>query len=209
MAGAVATIAPKVLIPGFFVGRQIYQGGTLESIVYSSVFTIFFISSVTTAFGANPLLSIIPSIACVSYGLIMANPEKADIWRHSDWLLTTPLMLLAILYANGAPLDVILSVIALDVVMVVCGYISTRVKDPVEAKVYFGAGLLAFLPIVLVLAQQTHNRVAVYLTLGVWSLYPVIYGVRRSGLVEDKYTTLAYGVMDVVSKVGLVNLLKL
>lgn len=208
-AVAVATIAPKVIIPGFFVGRQIQKGGSMEYIVYSSVFSIFFISAVMTAFGPTPLLALIPAISCAAYGLIGAYPDQADLWRHSDWVLTTPLMLIAILYANGAPLDVILSVVALGVLMVVSGYIGTKVKSPLEAKMYFGAGLLAFLPIALVLLQQTQNRIPAFLTLGIWSLYPLVYYLQSANVVEEKYITLAYGIMDVVAKLGLVNLLKI
>jgi len=208
-AVAVATIAPRVIIPGFFIGRQIQQGGPMESIVYSGAFTIFFITAVMTAFGPTPLLALIPAIACVAYGLIGAYPEQADLWRYSNWLLTMPLMLVAILYANGAPLDVILSVVVLDVMMVVSGYIATKVKSPVEANVYYSAGLLAFLPIALVLFQQTQNRIVAYLTLGVWMLYPLVYVLRKTALVEEKYATLAYGILDVIAKVGFVNLLKI
>jgi bacteriorhodopsin len=162
-----------------------------------------------TAFGPTPLLALIPAIACVAYGLIGAYPEQADLWRYSNWLLTMPLMLVAILYANGAPLDVILSVVVLDVMMVVSGYIATKVKSPVEANVYYSAGLLAFLPIALVLFQQTQNRIVAYLTLGVWMLYPLVYVLRKTALVEEKYATLAYGILDVIAKVGFVNLLKI
>jgi bacteriorhodopsin len=205
----VSAIAPRVIIPGFFIGRQIHQGGSMESIVYSSVFTLFFITAVMTAFGPTPLLALIPAIACVAYGLIGLYPDQADLWRYSNWVLTMPLMLVAILYANGAPLDVILSVVVLDVLMVVSGYIATKVKSPVEANVYFTAGLLAFLPIALVLVHQTQNRIPVFLTLGVWTLYPLVHYLRKTALVEEKYATLAYGIMDVVAKIGLVSLLKI
>lgn len=207
MATAVAVIAPKIIIPGFFIGKQIHAGGAMEEIAVSSAFTTFFITSVTTAFSKTPALAIIPSIACVAYAFIMAYPDQADIARHTDWLLTTPMILTAILYANGADMNLILTAVALDVLMIVAGYLGTKAKDKWASTGYFSLGMLAFLPILVILLQQNKNLVAVYLTAFVWCLYPVIYALQEYKIVEKKYTTLAYSIMDVVSKVGIVAFL--
>ena len=137
----------------------------------------------------------------------MAYPEDADRWRHSDWLLTTPLMLAALLYANDVPISVILPMVACDILMILAGYLGTKTEDPIESKGYFALGMLAFLPIIAILLQQTKNKMAVYLTLVVWSLYPIVYFVKENALVEQKYTTIAYAVMDLVAKVGLISLI--
>jgi bacteriorhodopsin len=139
----------------------------------------------------------------------MANPEDADYWRHSDWLLTTPLMLSALLYANDVPITVILPMVACDILMILAGYLGTKAKNPLESKGYFALGILAFLPIVAILLQQTKNKTAVYLTLVVWSLYPVVYFAKENEIVEQKYTTIAYAIMDVVAKTGLISLIHL
>jgi len=183
------------------------QGGSWDSIAVSSAFTIFFITSVLTAFSASPALSIIPSIACIAYSQIMAHPEDSDRWRHSDWLLTTPLMLAALLYANDVPLAVILPMIACDLLMIVAGYLGTKTKDPLESKGYFALGMLAFLPIIAILLQQTKTKLAIYLTLAVWSLYPIVYWMEEYSKIDKMYTTISYAIMDVVAKVGLVYLL--
>ena len=206
-ASTISAIAPRIIIPGFFIGQQVNNGGPLDNFAVSSAFTIFFIISVITAFSASPALSIIPSIACLAYSQIMANPEDADRWRHSDWLLTTPLMLFALLYACDVPISVILPMVACDILMILAGYLGTKTKDPLESKGYFALGVLAFLPIVAILLQQTKNKTAVYLTLTVWSLYPVVYFARENELVEQKYTTIAYAFMDVIAKTGLISLI--
>lgn len=206
-ASTISAIAPRIIIPGFFIGQQVKNGGPWDTIAISSAFTILFITSVVTAFSASPALSIIPSIACLAYSQIMANPEDADRWRHSDWLLTTPLMLFALLYACDVPISVILPMVACDILMILAGYLGTKTKNPLESKGYFALGMLAFLPIVAILLQQTKNKTAVYLTLAVWSLYPVVYFARENELVEQKYTTIAYAIMDVVAKTGLVSLI--
>ena len=206
-ASTISAIAPRIIIPGFFIGQKVKQGGLLDNIAVSTAFTVFFITSVITAFSASPALSIIPSIACFAYSQIMENPEDADYWRHSDWLLTTPLMLSALLYANDVPISVILPMVACDILMILAGYLGTKTKNPLESKGYFALGILAFLPIVAILLQQTKNKTAVYLTLLVWSLYPVVYFAKENEIVEQKYTTIAYAIMDVVAKTGLISLI--
>jgi len=207
MGAALSAIAPRLLIPGFFIGQKVKQGGPLEDIAVSSAFSIFFITAVIVGFSSSPALAIIPSIACFAYSQIMAHPEDSDRWRHSDWLLTTPLMLAALLYANEVPITVILPMVACDLLMIVAGYLGTKTKEPMESKGYFALGMLAFLPIIAILLQQTKHKIAVYLTLFVWSLYPIIYYLDGYVKIEKKYSTISYAIMDVISKVGLIYFL--
>jgi len=207
MCAALSAIAPRLLIPGFFIGQKVKQGGPLEDIAVSSAFSIFFITAVIVGFSSSPALAIIPSIACFAYSQIMAHPEDSDRWRHSDWLLTTPLMLAALLYANEVPITVILPMVACDLLMIVAGYLGTKTKEPMESKGYFALGMLAFLPIIAILLQQTKHKIAVYLTLFVWSLYPIIYYLDEYVKIEKKYSTISYAIMDVISKVGLIYFL--
>lgn len=207
MGAAVSAIAPRVIIPGFFAGQQAQKGSTWDDIALNTAFTVFFITAVTTAFSTSPYLAIIPAIACIAYAQIIAHPDESDSWRHSDWLLSTPLMLAALLYVNDVPLDVILAMVACDILMILAGYLGTKTKNRTEANGYFALGMLAFLPIVMILLQQTKNKPAVYLTLITWSLYPFVYLANEQEIVEKKYTTIAYAIMDLVAKVGLVSLL--
>jgi hypothetical protein len=208
-ASTISAIAPRIIIPSFFISQKVKQGDSLENIAVSTAFAVLFITSVITAFSATPALSVIPSIACIAYSQIIAYPEDADRWRHSDWLLTTPLMLAALLYANEVPISVILPIIACDILMILAGYLGTKTEDPLESKGYFVLGILAFLPIIAILLQQTKNKMAVYLTLVVWSLYPVVYFAQQNALVEEKYTTIAYSIMDVIAKTGLISLIRI
>jgi bacteriorhodopsin len=93
--------------------------------------------------------------------------------------------------------------------MILAGYLGTKTENPLESKGYFALGILAFLPIVAILLQQTKNKTAVYLTLAVWSLYPVVYFAKEYTLVEKKYTTIAYAFMDVIAKTGLISLIRI
>ena len=116
-------------------------------------------------------------------------------------------MLAALLYANEVPITVILPMVACDLLMIVAGYLGTKSKEPMESKGYFALGMLAFLPIIAILLQQTKHKIAVYLTLFVWSLYPIIYYLDEYVKIEKKYSTISYAIMDVISKVGLIYFL--
>lgn len=207
MGAAVSAITSRITIPSFLTGQKICQGWTWDSIAVLSAFVVLFIVSFIVGFSATPALSIIPIIGFLAYSQIMAHPEESDRWHHSDWLLTTPIMLAALLYSNGVPLEVILPMVACDILMIMAGYLGTKTKNSLESKGYFALLILAFLPIATILLQQTKNKLAVYLLLAVWSLYPAVYWAQQNALVEKKYTTIAYAFMDVLSKTGLVYLI--
>lgn len=207
MGAALSAITSRITVPRFLSNLKIHQGWTWDSIAVLSAFIIFFGVSVITALSATPALSIIPIIGCLTYIQIMLYPEDSDRWHHSDWLLTTPIMLAALLYSNGVPLEVILPMMACDILMIMAGYLGTKTKNSLESKGYFALLLLAYLPIATILLQQTKNKLAVYLLLAVWSLYPAVYWARQNALVEKKYTTIAYAFMDVLAKTGLVYLI--
>ena len=92
--------------------------------------------------------------------------------------------------------------------MIIAGYLGTKAKSNFETNGYFALGMLAFLPILAVLLQQSKNLIVVYLTVFIWSLYPIVYYLQEHHIVETKYTTVAYAIMDVVAKAGLVTFLK-
>jgi bacteriorhodopsin len=207
MGAALSSITSRITVPSFLSNLKIHQGWTWDSIAVLSAFIIFFGVSVITALSATPALSIIPIIGCLTYIQIMAHPEDSDRWHHSDWLLTTPIMLAALLYSNGVPLEVIMPMVACNILMITAGYLGTKTKNSLESKGYFALLLLAYLPIATILLQQTKNKLAVYLLLAVWSLYPAVYWVRQNALVEKKYTTIAYAFMDILAKTGLVYLI--
>ena len=52
-------------------------------------------------------------------------------------------------------------------------------------------------------------KYAIYLTLVLWCVYPLVWYGDEEGLLTKPTSNITYSVMDVLTKVGLVNLLHL
>jgi bacteriorhodopsin len=199
-----AQIAPRVIVPGFFTTQRALNASNYGEIMQIIAFTLFFTSSVFTFFqGEIPWLGVIPGIAAIAYWNMQHDPKNTEYYRYADWIFTTPIMLAAILITNGAPLTTILTTIGLDLVMIGSGYKGIVEND----TTWFWYGMIAFVPILYILLTQKKNKYAVYLTVAVWSLYPVIYYLEETKAFTQEQTTVSFGFMDIVSKLGLVNLL--
>ena len=199
-----AQLAPRVIVPGFFTTQRALSASNYGEIMQIIAFTLFFTSSVFTFFqGEIQWLGIIPGIAAIAYWYMQHDPKNIEFYRYADWIITTPIMLAAILITNGAPLYLIVSAIGLDIAMIVAGY-----KGITEDNMtWFWYGMIPFIPILYILLTQKKNKAAIYLTVAVWSLYPVIYYLEESKTFTQEQTTVSFAFMDIVSKVGLVNLL--
>jgi bacteriorhodopsin len=210
MAAVVAQVAPRIIIPGFFIGQTVKTMGDWGKISQTIAFSFLFITAITTLFqGKEPWLGIIPGIAAVSYYYMMKDPSNMDAYRYTDWVFTTPLMLLAILQAAGGfSHAATLGIVASDVLMIGAGYIGVNETDAGRRHMWFALGMLAFVPILWVLLKMKANRLVVLGTLAVWSMYPVIWWLSEEKQITNTATTISYSVMDVVSKVGLVTFLK-
>ena len=208
MAQVIAAVAPRVIIPGFFLGQKVSKMSDPVAISQTIAFTGLFISAVLTLFqGKVQWLGIIPGVAAMAYYYMLNDPANTEKYRYADWAITTPLMLTAILLANKAPVTLIASLGLLDLEMIAAGYLGTQAGDASVMFKYFCVSCLAFLPILYFLTQQKTALLAVYLTLAVWLLYPVLYYLREVDVVSAPNTAVFYSVMDMVAKIGLVNLL--
>ena len=210
MAAVVAQVAPRIIIPGFFIGQKVRTMDDWGEISQTIAFSFLFVVSVVTLFqGKEPWLGIIPGIAAVAYYYMMKDPSNTDRYRYTDWVFTTPLMLLAILQAAGGfSHAATLGILASDVLMIGAGYIGVNETDASRRHMWFALGMLAFVPILWVLLKMKANRLVVLGTLAVWSMYPVIWWLSEEKQITDTATTISYSVMDLVAKIGLVTFLK-
>jgi bacteriorhodopsin len=167
------------------------------------------VGAVILLFSSTPWLAVIPGIAATAYYAMLHDRTNTQKYRYSDWILTTPLMLLAILTVNDASIPLTVGILIADVIMIATGYLGAIADDESTRIAFFTAGCIAFLPILYVLASMKKARYAVLLTLVLWLLYPVVWYLDEEGLIGDDRTTIAYSFMDVAAKVGLVNLLHL
>jgi bacteriorhodopsin len=127
--------------------------------------------------------------------------------------ITTPLLLLELLLTAAMPWPTILIVILLDEVMVVCGLIGALVHSRYKWA-YFVFGCAAFLYVIYKLAFSGRRRALalgadvhrVYvscgvLTLFVWFLYPIAWGVSEGGnVIAPDSEAIFYGILDLIAK---------
>ena len=202
-----AQIAPRIIIPSFFVGQKVHTLSEPAEIAQTIAFSTLFVTAVFAFFQPPYWLGLIPATAAVAYWKMQRDPQSQQTYRYLDWAITTPLMLLAIFLAAKAPPTLIVPVIAADLLMIGFGYLGVQTEDTKKKIAYFVAGLLAFAPILYLLLTLKRNKAAIYLTVVVWSLYPLVYFLEDFKHVTESNATVAFSVMDIVSKIGLVNLL--
>jgi bacteriorhodopsin len=207
MATFISKIAPRIIIPGFFVARAATKAVSMGDLLQNTAFSFFFASAVLTVFqNETPWLALIPGIACIAYYKMMSDKANIERYRYSDWVLTTPLMLVAIFTAGRLPLLTILLLVVLDIEMIAAGYFGIQEKK--RQFPFFLLGMIAFLPIVYFLLMQKTNGYVIAMTVLVWSAYPLVYYLNETRTIAQDTTISAYAIMDMVAKIGLVSYLK-
>ena len=207
--GALWSLGPRIIIPMFFVSQKVNTLDDPVDIAQTIAFSVLFITSVVMAFSAEPWLSLIPGIAAWAYWNMINDKPRLEVYRYTDWALTTPLMLLAILLANKASLTTIMTVLLADGVMIGTGYLGSQATDNTNKLVLFALGCAALVPILVTLFYMKKAKYAIYLTLVVWCLYPLVWYADEEALLTKQTSNITYSAMDVITKVGLVNLLHL
>ncbi|MEM1032859.1 MAG: bacteriorhodopsin [Myxococcota bacterium] len=168
------------------------------------------------------------SIAAVSYYYMMhfyddivASGERAfpTHFRYIDWILTTPLMLLKfplILGVGKKGGKFIARLVALDLTMIVCGYIGEL--TPSSPALHYGlflAGCAAWVLIVVMLfaalaslpadlegATKRGVRIMGGFVVAGWAIYPLGYFAPLLQL-PPEVRELTYNFADLINKVGL------
>ena len=204
-----AALGPRLLIPGFFLGPKIAGMDDTVQIAQTIALSLLFVTFAVTVFSDEYWLALIPGIAAWAYWNMIRDPHNLDRYRYTDWVFTTPLMLLAILIVNGAPTSKMAIVIVLDLLMIGAGYLGVKEQEKTKKRTLFALGCAAFLPILYILFQMKKTKYAIYLTLAMWTLYPLVWLADEEQAIEKRTTNISYAIMDVVAKVGLVNLLRI
>jgi len=200
-----AAIGPRLLIPGVFLGPKVASMTDRVQQFQTVAFYALFVTFAVTLFSENYALSVIPGIAALAYWYMMKEPAKTQRYRYMDWAATTPLILAAILLKNGASWSTVGLYVLLDLVMIGAGYQGVQSKE--NKRMWFILGCVVFVPILLALLDMKRTKSAVYLTLLLWILYPLVWVSEEERLIETSTSNECYTVMDVVAKAGLVVLL--
>lgn len=141
--------------------------------------------------------------------------------RYADWLVTTPLLLLALsltamFYVKKNP-TLIAALMGADVVMILSGLFADLSAPPAARYAWYAVGLVALFvifritwgPLRRIASAQgpelgaTYTRVAGALT-ALWVLYPLIWmlGPSGQGIIGQTPETLGFVVVPILSKVG-------
>lgn len=147
------------------------------------------------------------------------NPRVAGInrsifyVRYIDWFITTPLLLLDLLLTAGLPWPTILFTLLMDEIMIVTGLIGALVHSSYKWG-YYVFGCLAFLAVVwtvgwtarkhaFALGADVHRTFIQcgVLTLFLWFLYPIAWGLCEGGnVISPDSEAVFYGILDVLAK---------
>jgi bacteriorhodopsin len=204
-----ASLGPRILGMGFFSGPTLIKIEDPAILAKNVAFILLFITFASALFSSTPWIALIPGIACWAYGNMLSDTPHTDMYRYTDWALTTPLMLAAILSANNVGTATLLGVVALDLVMIATGYLGATATEEATKLGMFGVGCLALAPILYVLYSLKKAKYAIYLTILMWSLYPVVWYLDEESHINKSTATIAYSYLDVITKSGLVYFLQI
>ena len=207
MGGILSVVGPRILIPTFFIGHKVSTLDDPVQIAQTIAFSFLFVSFAFLIFSKEPWIALIPGVASLAYYMMIRDRMRIEQYRYADWMLTTPLMLLAILVTNNASLLTITGTLAADIVMILSGFFGAQASSDTLKMGLFSVGCIAFIPILYILSTMKKAKYAVLLTLIMWILYPILWIVDEKALITKDNANITYSVMDVVAKVGLVNLL--
>lgn len=209
MAGLLPIIGPRIVLPGVLVGEGVDKKTQPVQVAQMVAFSILVVSFVFLLFTKSPWLSLIPGIASAAYWGMMKDPEHTKMYRYGDWILTTPMILIAILIANGSSVLSMIGIVALDLVMIAAGYFGSITTNEQHKIALFTLGCLVFLPILYTLFKMKKAKYAVYLTLVLWILYPIVWYADEEKMISHNTGNIVYSVMDTIAKVGMVNLIQI
>jgi bacteriorhodopsin len=168
----------------------------------------------------------IPLWSAAAYLSLALNQGQIDLFgqtthyaRYLDWVVTTPLLLLALAFTAMHTIHkdktLIAGLMGADVVMILCGLIADFSPFPLR-YLWYSLGVAAFLVILWIIwnpllkkAQsqgpeltRIYRRVAGLLTV-LWVAYPTVWIIGPSGLglVNQTVDTTLFVLVPIVSKV--------
>ena len=133
--------------------------------------------------------------------------------RYIDWFVTTPLLLTDLLLTAGLPTATILATILADEVMIVTGLVGALTQTSYKWG-FWTFGMVAFFYVVYSLVWNgrrhanalggsiaTTYTMCGVLTIFIWFLYPIAWGLSEGGnVIHPDSEAIFYGVLDVIAK---------
>lgn len=135
--------------------------------------------------------------------------------RYIDWFVTTPLLLTDLLLTAGVPWPTIMITILADEIMVVTGLVGALTSTSYKWGYWvFGMFALFFIAYELFIDARKHAnalggsisstfRNCGLLTLFLWFLYPIAWGLSEGGnVIHPDSEAIFYGILDIFAKPG-------
>lgn len=137
--------------------------------------------------------------------------------RYSDWLFTTPLLLIDLALLADADRNTIYTLVGVDVIMIGTGLIATLSTTALGRLIWWAVSTGAFVVLLYLLlttltsaAQGQGEEVRSLfgtlrnLVLVLWTVYPILWlvGTEGAAIIGLNAETAVFMVIDVVAKVG-------
>ena len=173
--------------------------------LYKVTALILFLLSLTYFFirGADLNLILIPLIAAISYFFMIKDKRNLEKYRNVEWTITSPLILYGLLQSNKTPLTTTLIMILLSLLMIGTAIIG----ESNDTNFWFFIRCLLLIPIIYYLYHLKNNKPAIYLTIFLWSLYPMVWILQKDNLITLKDSNISFSILDVIAQIGIVDLL--
>jgi len=147
-------------------------------------------------------------------GKVAAAGTREMYWvRYVDWFVTTPLLLLDLLLTAALPWPTILVTILADEIMVVCGLVGALTRTSYKWGFFtFSCAAFLFVLYTLLIDGRSHARalggsvsrtynICGVLTIFVWFLYPIAWGISEGGnVIHPDSEAIFYGILDLIAK---------
>lgn len=176
-------------------------------------FYLLNISILTTA--AIAYFCMASNLGYASIEVFQRGPGGRQFWyvRYIDWFITTPLLITKLLLTAGLPMNIILSTIFADLVMVVCGLIGGLVSSIYKWAFFVFACVAMFWVFWNILSGvkssekvggTKHRRIYIILIVWLfffWSIYPVAWGLcEGANVISVTGEMIFYGILDIFTK---------
>lgn len=150
-----------------------------------------------------------------SRAVAAAGTREIFYVRYIDWFVTTPLLLTDLLLTAAVPWPTILITILADEIMIVTGLVGALTQTSYKWG-YWVFGMFAFFFVVYELlfdarrhanaiggTVQTTFRNCGVLTIFLWFLYPIAWGLSEGGnVIHPDSEAIFYGILDIFAKPG-------
>lgn len=203
--GVIAFVAAT----GFFIflGSQAPQGGRIFHVITAVITGMAAFSYLMMATGAGAVL--------------LEGGRIFYYFRYIDWLITTPLLLvdlaLLALVNPARNTGFVIGLIVLDVFMILTGLLAGSLGPGFGGGFWFIVSTIAMIVLLYLVATRLFSeasrqggaaqqvfRTLAYLTLVLWSLYPVVWllGTEGFSVVGSTGEVLLFLILDVLAKIG-------